>query len=187
MSPDTQAIIDSVQQGFDRFGKTVYAGMARIFGSLAGRNEEPFVYNLRGGASGGDGYLTLAATIGSTVTGTIHIGQDADFVASNFHAVAVTASTGVIMPPLTTSGPSFSALIRNLGTDRQYSNVDGHNECLFGLGRESVRFTKNWLIRRNADIQIKLTNLQAVSTQVWISLVGYKIFDPKALDLTGQR
>lgn len=187
VSPDTQATLDAIQKGFDRFGKTVYAGMARIFGQLAGRNEEPFVYSLRGGSSGGDGYLNLGATIGATVTGTIKIGQDADFIASNVHMIALTTSTGVIMPPQTTGGPSFSALIRNLGTDRQWMNVDSHGECLFGTGQRSVHMTKNWLIRRNSEIQIKLNNLQAVATQVWISLWGYKILDPKAQDLTGQR
>ncbi len=187
MSPETQAIMQSIQEGFDRFGKTVYAGMARIFGQLAGRNEEPFLYCLRGGAAGGDGYLNLAATVGTVSTGSIHIGQDADFVASNFHMIAVTTSTGVIMPPQLTSGPSFSALIRNLGTDRQFSNVDAHAETIFGTGQRSVKFTKNWLFRRNSDVQVKLTNLQAVATQVWIALWGYKIFDPKAQYLTAAR
>lgn len=184
---DTQAIIDSIQQGFDRFGKTVYGAMARIFGNLAGKNEEPFVYCLRGGAQGGDGYLNLAATVGATATGTIHIGQDADFLATDMRCIAVVTSTGVIMPPQTTTGPSFSCLLRNLGSDRQFSNVAGHNETLFGDGKWSVKMAKNWLLRRNADIQVVLTNLQATATQAWIAIGGYKIYGPKAQDLTGQR
>lgn len=178
--------IAAIQQGFDRFGKTVYASIARIFGSLAGKNEEPFVYCLRGGSAGGDGYLNLSNVIGNTVTGTIHIGQDADFLASDMRAIAVVTSTGVIMPPQTSTGPSYSCLLRNLGNDRQLSNTEVHNEVLFGDGRRAVPLKKNWLIRRNSDIQVKVTNLQATATQLWIAIGGYKIFDPAALDLTSK-
>jgi hypothetical protein len=184
---NTQAILDEIGRSFDRFGKTVYAGLNRMFGQLSGRNEEPFLYTLRGGSAGGDGFLNLSSAVGNVATGTIHIGQDADFLASNFHMISLITASGVVMPPQTGTGPSFSALIRNLGTDRQLMNVDSHGECIFGTGQRSVRFTKNWLVRRNSDLQIKLTNLQGVATQVWISLWGYKIFDDQALNLTGKR
>lgn len=187
ITPEAGAIIQAIQQGFDRFGKTVYAGLNRMFGQLAGRNEEPFLYTLRGGSQGGDGFLNLSATIGNVATGTIHIGQDADFLATNWVSISINTTTGVVFPPQTGTGPSFSALIRNLGTDRQFSNVAAHNECMFGTGQRSIRFAKNFLVRRNADLQIVLTNQQAVATQVWISLWGYKIYDEKASNLTASK
>lgn len=180
-------LIAAIQEGFDRFAKTTYAGLARIFGSLAGRNEEPFVYCLRGGTQGGDGYLNMAATIGTVATGTIHIGQDADFIASSVHAFAVTTSTGVPMPPQLTTGPSYSVMMKNLSTDRSFMNVPCHNENVAGNAARDTWFTKNWLLRRNSDVQVTLTNLQAVATQVWVAIWGYKIFDAQALDLTGVR
>ena len=187
LDPKTQAIIDAINASTDRLAKGVVGSLGRIFGALSGKNEEPFLYSLKGGSSGGDGFLNLAATVGNVVTGTIHIDQDADFVASRMHSISVVTSTGVIMPPQTATGPSFSAMLRNLGSDRQLMQVDGHNECVFGTGQRSVPFTKNWVVRRNADIQVRLTNLQAVATQVWILIWGYKIFDRQALDLTGAR
>lgn len=184
---DIKAIVDAVQQSTDRLAKGIVGSLGRIFGALAGKNEEPFIYNLKGGSAGGDGFLNLTGTVGNVQTGTIHIDQDADFVCSRLHSIALVTSTGVIMPPQTATGPSYQTLIRNGGSDRQLMQVDAHNETLFGTGQRSVPFTKNYVFRRNSDVQIRLTNLQAVATQVWISLWGYKIFDRTALDLTGAR
>jgi len=170
--------------GMDRLGHKIVGGLARIFGALSGKGEEPYQYGIVSGD--GNGFVTIGGAVGDVETATIQISQEADFIASRLVYIGVTAA-GVIMPPQTATGPSVTCLITDGATDRQLSNVQLHLDTMGGTGSRSVPWVKNRLFRRNSTINFAFTNRQAVATTLWLTLWGYKIYDQNALDLVRRR
>lgn len=177
MPPNDNAM--SAVQIVDRLGFKIVGAIARIFGSEAARDEENYSYGLNP-----SGFVNLAASIGDQQLGTVQITQEADFVATRITAVSVTPTTGV---PITPETESWSVTIRDGSTDRLMTNVPEHCQALFGNARRSTPWTKNRLFRRNSSIFFTFTNLQAVATQIWLTIWGYKVYDQASLDLTARR
>jgi len=169
----------------DRLGFKLLGGLARIFGALASKDEDPYWFGIQ--STNGAGFVNLAAAVGAQGAAVINVSQEADFVATRVLAISVVTATGVIMPPQTVIGPSYSLVITDGGSDRQLMNVPIHNEVVEGTGQRSTPLTKNRLFRRNSSINFALVNLQAIATQTWIALMGYKIYDEKSLDLVARR
>jgi hypothetical protein len=167
-------------KGIDRLAYKLYGGLARIFGSLAARNEEAFWFPIR--SSSGQGFVDLPATISSEATATIEIGQEADFVATRFLAADVNPSTGV---PIVGSWELRS--IKDGGSDREMLAMPVHRDIIAGNAQRSVPFTKNRLFRRNSTITFTFRQLQAVATRIYLLAQGYKIYDEAALDLIRRR
>lgn len=171
--------------GVDRLGFKIIGAMARIFGSLAAKNEESYWYSIRTGLT--NGFIDLAAAIGAAGSATIEITQEADFVATRWLHVGVNPATGAILPYDVAGGPSWSAMVRDGSTDRQMMPFPVHSSTLAGSAQRSTPFTKNRLFRRNSTITVDFTNLQAVATRVFLVLQGYKIYDEASLDLVRRR
>lgn len=168
-------------RGMDRLAFKLYGGLARIFGSLAARNEETYWYAIE--SSSGRGFVDLAASIGATATASINITQEADFVGTRMLAYDVNPSTGVTLADASWELTS----IRDGGSDRELISNPVHRWTLFGNALRSVPFTKNRLFRRNSTITFGFRQLQAVATRIYLVIQGYKIFDEAALDLVRRR
>jgi hypothetical protein len=167
-------------QGIDRLAYKLYGGLARIFGSLAARNEETYWFPIR--SANGQGFVDLSATIGDTNTATIEIGQEADFVATRFLGTDVNPATGVVI-----TGSWELVSIRDGGSDRELLALPVHRNALIGTAERSVPFSKNRLFRRNTTITFAFRQLQAVATRIYLVAQGYKIYDEAALDLVRRR
>lgn len=180
MTPDE---LIAAQAGFlrgtDRLGFKLVGALARIFGSLAAKDEETFWFGVT--SASGAGFVDLTAVIGNAIPATIQIGQEADFVGTRCLAVAVNPTTGV---PIT---GSLTARMRDNSSDREMMRTPIHIDTLAGTALRSVPFTKNRLFRRNATVTIDFVQLQAVATRLYFIIQGYKIFDEAALDLTRRR
>lgn len=167
-------------KGIDRLAYKLYGGLARIFGSLAARNEETYWFPIR--SSAGQGFVDLTAALANEAVATIEIGQEADFVATRFLAADVNPTTGV---PIVGSWELKG--IRDGGSDREVLALPVHRDTIVGTAQRSVPFTKNRLFRRNAVITFTFRQLQAVETRIYLLAQGYKIYDEAALDLVRRR
>jgi hypothetical protein len=183
--PDEKSNAGVIIQAFDRLGFKLLGGLARIFGSLAAKDEEVYWYSVSSAA--GNGFIDLAAAIGATGLGTTNITQEADFVATRFMYAAVNPATGAFMPYQVAGGPSFTVLVTDGSTDRNIIQFPIHVETFAGDIKRSTPFTKNRLFRRNSTITFNLVNLQAVATRVFLAVAGYKVFDEASLDLVRRR
>lgn len=177
-SEELKAIMAMHIQATDRLGFKLGGLLARIFGSLAAKDEEVYWFGIK---SNGGNFVDLTAVIGNTGIGTIRVSQEADFVATRVLAAAINPVSGV---PLT---PSYTCKIVDGGSDREIMNNEIHVDTLAGTAQRSVPFTKNRLFRRNSDVTFSFTNLQAVATRILMVVQGYKIFDEAALDLVRRR
>src|SRR5262250_701148 len=84
-------------KGIDRLAYKLYGGLARIFGSLAARNEETYWFGIA--SSDGKGFVDLAATVDDVKTATIEVGQEADFVATRILSKTLNPASGVPITP----------------------------------------------------------------------------------------
>jgi hypothetical protein len=175
---ELKAIMAMHIQATDRLGFKIGGLLARIFGSLAAKDEEVFWFGLKSSAGN---FVDLTAAIGVTGIGTLRVSQEADFVATRVLAAAVNPVSGV---PLT---PSYTCKIVDGGSDREIMNQEIHVDTLAGTAQRSVPFTKNRLFRRNSDVTFTFSNQQAVATRIFMLVQGYKIFDEAALDLVRRR
>lgn len=177
--PPPGARMDPVIEGLDRLGFKMAGLFTRLFGSLAAKNEEVFWAAIKGT---GNGYVDLAATVGATGSASIQVSQEADLVGVRALAASVNPGSGALLTTV-----SWSAQVKDGSSDREMMSYPIHSECLVGNARESVPFPKTRLFRRNSTITVDFTNLQAVATRIYLVLMGYKVFDESALDLTRRR
>ncbi len=166
-------------KGVDRMSFKLVGALARIFGSLAAKDEETYWYAIS--STSGAGFADLTNVIGNQIPATIQITQEADFIATRCLQTTVNPTTGV---PIV---GSYSARIRDNSSDRELMNQPIHSDLLAGTALRSVPFTKNRLFRRNSTITIDLANVQAVASRIFLVFQGYKLFDEAALDLTRRR
>lgn len=179
MTPDElKAVMAMHIQATDRLGFKLGGLLARIFGSLAAKDEETFWGAVR--STAGE-FVDLTAVIGNTASGTLQIGQEADLVVTRFLHAAINPTTGV---PIT---PSYRAKIVDGGSDRELMPFQIHIDTLAGTAQRSVPFTKNRLFRRNSTVTFEFIQLQAVATRVFIVAQGYKVFDEASLNLVRRR
>lgn len=171
---------DPLVVAFDRLSFKLVGAIGRIFGSLAGKGEEVYWAQIK--SSVGNGFVDLAATVGATAAASISITQEADFVAVRALQMSIDPTSGA---PI--SGPSWKAQIRDGSSDRDLSAFKVALDCLAGNAQNSVPFPKNRLFRRNSTITIDFENNRATATRIYFALLGYKVFDESALDLTRRR
>jgi len=167
-------------KGIDRLAYKLYGGLARIFGSLAARNEETYWYPIT--SKDGKGFVDQSVTPASQVTAQINVTQEADFVGTRVLGIDVNPTSGV---PIVGSWELMS--MKDGGSDREMLFAPVHRDTLLGTAQLSVPFTKNRLFRRNSTITFTLRQLQAVATRTYLLIQGYKIFDEAALDLVRRR
>lgn len=170
-----QAFLREQHRNIDRLANKIIGAFARIFGSLASRNEEIYWYRIQ---------VTLGNTIGDGATDTVTITQEADFVATKIMQVTLDDTTGVI-----DADPSWEATLKDGSTDRELMNEPVHVSDLAGTAQRPLIAPKNRLFRRNSAIKSTWSQLKAPANPQLISLFffGYKIFDEAALNLTVRR
>ena len=129
-------------------------------------NTEPF-YNAFDPTVGG----TIPVPVAGTVQGALAITQEADFVAEKLTFEVV---------PL---GALFTVLIEDASSNRQLMNQPLISNNLLGTAQRPALW-KPRLFRRNSNILMTILNISGVPiTRLQIVFCGYKIFDPRALDL----
>ena len=166
-------------KGVDRMTFKVVGALARIFGSLAAKDEETYWYAIS--STSGAGFADLTGVVGNQIAATIQITQEADFIATRCLQATVNPVSGV---PIV---GSWTASAKDSSSDRELMNQPIHNDLMAGTALRSVPFTKNRLFRRNSTITFNLVNLQAVASRIFLVFQGYKLFDEAALDLTRRR
>jgi hypothetical protein len=173
---DFKKLHEISMQGIDRLGYKLTGAMARLFGSMAARDEEVYFYTLDP-----NGFVALPNAVGGQIVGNVRITQEADFVATRIMQQGVRADNGQL-----TGTSSWTAAITESGSDRQMSNQPIHLNCLCGWAQQCVPFPKNKLFRRNSTLTITFVNTWAPGfiTNIYLAIWGYKIYDEAALNLT---
>lgn len=123
----------------------------------------------------------LAPYPGAQVDAEIRITEDADFVAKSMAVVGVDPSTGRALNDL---DMNIEIEVRNLAQCRDSQNraipVQMFESATMIEKRISLnhRFPKARLFLRSSAIRIRLTNRSTARMNVYVSLLGYKVFDP---------
>ena len=175
----------------DRLAQQIIGALHKLFGFQYSKNEEFYHYSET---------IRTAATpaIGTILTGTIRITQEADFVATKIMCNARAEATGIIigMSNANTGAAGdlpdapFLLLISDGSSDRQLSNEAVDAALAFGTygGLPSV-LSRPRLFARNANVALQFTTLKlpAAAWDLRVVFAGWKIYDAKALDLTARR
>lgn len=172
-------------RALDRITWKILGGMGRIFGALAAKDEEVYTYGIQSGD--GQGFVSLAGTVGNTREAQVLITQEADFVADRFMYAAVDPTTGDFFPYQVATGPSFTVRIRDGGSDRTLTNFNLHVETIAGSIQRSTPFRKSRVFRRNSTVSFTFINLRATAMNIYFAMAGYKIYDEASLDLVRRR
>ncbi len=116
--------------------------------------------------------IPAAGVAGSTVIATVRISQEADFVAEK------------VVEDHEPSQSNYTVQIFDNATNRALSNLPARVANVAGTAQRP-RLWKPRLFRRNSDISLIFTNLDANNpiTGLQFQFSGFKVFDPNALNL----
>jgi hypothetical protein len=118
-------------------------------------------------------FLPLAA--GATVTNTIAVEADSDFLITEVRAI-VTDTTNLVFTATTTGAPILFSL-DDTGSGRRFQNQAIHLDEARGTGREPGYLPFAKLIRANSVINVQLQNLDPGNAfNVRLGLWGFKVF-----------
>lgn len=175
---------------FDHLAGKIVRAMQQLFGFQYSRNAEHYVYSAT---------VTTGATdaIGTEYNTAIRITQEADFVATRLNGNARIASTGVLVGMSSANAgvggdlPDMPITLQIVdgSTDRQLHNEAADVALVYGtIGGLPGIWARPRLFARNSTITLRLTSLK-LPTSAWdyrISVIGWKIYDAQALDLTSR-
>lgn len=180
-----------ILQGLDMVAGKIVRSLNQLFGFQYSRNAEHYVYQAQVTTGTADAR-------GTTYNTAIRVTQEADFIATRLNATARVQGSGALIGISAAAAAAgdlpdvpYTLLITDGSTDRQLSNnpVD-----LFGTygtwgGLPGV-WARPRLFARNSTISLQLTSLKAVpAVTIWdvrIQLIGWKVYDASALDLTSR-
>lgn len=182
----------------DRLSTKIVNALHGLFGFQYSRNAEHYVYEVTIPTGSAD-------VAGTTYANSIRITQEADFVSTRLQAgsrilTSGTASlVGAVIGLSVNSAAAgdlpdapFTLLITDGSTDRQLSNEAIDPMLVYGtFGGLPGVWARPRLFARNTVIGLRLTSLKAVAeSTTWshrVALIGWKIYDATALDLTSRR
>lgn len=170
--------------------KAVTDTLHELFGFQFSTNAEHFVYRAR---------ITSGATdaIGTQYNQVLQITNDSDFVCTRLNGVARLVSTGVVIGMSSAAGSAAGDLpdlpldiqIIDAGKDRQLHNNPVDFIAAYGTyGGLPGIWGRPRLFARNTTIQIQATSLKLPSSAIRyeLAMIGWKIYDMGALDLTSR-
>ena len=181
-------------RGLNGLGQMIVAKLHDLFGFQYSRNAEHYIFNFTQTTGTAD-------AAGTTYQNSIRVTQEADFVATRLNAsarIATSTLQGAIIgisaaTPVAGDLPDVPLTVQIVdgSTDRQLHSQPVDLFAMYGTwgGLPGV-WARPRLFARNTTISFTLTSLKAVpaSTQ-WsyrIGIIGWKIYDAKALDLTSR-
>lgn len=132
-------------------------------GGLVGRAVDEFTYSTV--------FLPIAA--GATLTNSINIQQDSDFVMLARYATVFDNVTGAFVAPV-----NWTALVQfnDAGAGRLLQDAAQPLQSMFWTPAFPVRMWQPKLLRSSSTFQITLNNIGANGLNVRLSLVGAKVF-----------
>ena len=130
-----------------------------VFGTYPPKNIMPYCYSLERSVAQNN---AIAAS--ATIQDTIKISADASFVACQITG----AMTGDYL---------IQARIDN--SDRILMNRPVHSSAFTGTAERPHHLPKPLLIAANATISFDITDLSGAQNEVYFTLVGYKIYEPR--------
>lgn len=185
---------NGVLQGMSLLGDRLTKKLHELFGLQYARNAEHYIYEVTQTTGTAD-------AAGTTYNAAIRITQEADFVATRLQITTriVSVGTGVVGALVGVSNNQqvagdwpdapLTLQIVDGSTDRQL-----HSESIDAFGAYGTQgglpgvWARPRLFARNTTLSLRLTSLKAVpASTVWayrIQLIGWKIYDARALDLT---
>lgn len=193
-NPPGGALARAILKGFDKVAKSVIDALQGLFGFQYARNIEHYVFQAT---------ITTgtADAIGTTYTSAFRITQDADFVCTRLNGSTRVASgtglgglvgTGGVVPAVGDfPDVPLTVLITEGGSDRQVSNEAVDFYMVYGSqgGLPGV-FARPRLFARNSTVSLRLTSLKTVpASTTWayrLAMIGWKIYDVSALNLTAR-
>lgn len=175
---------------FAHMADRIVDAMQRLFGFQYTRNAEHYIYHAT---------VQTGATdaIGTQYNQAIRVTQEADFVATRLNAIARIASTGVVLGISSANAGAagdfpdapFLLQITDGSTDRQLHSAPVDTLAAYGTyGGLPGIWARPRLFARNTTISLSLTSLK-LPTSAWdyrIEMLGWKIYDAQALDLTSR-
>lgn len=180
-----------ILRGMDMLSRRVVSALNGLFGFQYSRNAEHYIYGLT---------ITTgtADALGTSYSSAIRITQEADFIATRLNAIVRVQGDGSVIGMSTNAAAAgdwpdvpHTILITDGSTDRQLSNQAVDFLASYGqTGGWPGVWARPRLFARNSTITFQLVSLKAVpSSTVWnirLSLIGWKIYDAQALDLTSR-
>lgn len=174
---------------FDHLAGKIVRALQQLFGFQYSRNAEHYIYTAS---------VVTGATdaIGTQYQTAIRVTQEADFVCTRLNGNARLA-TGVLIGMSSANAgvggdlPDMPTLmqITDGSTDRQLHSAPVDVALAYGtIGGLPGIWARPRLFARNTTISIALTSLK-LPTAAWtyrIVLIGWKIYDAQALDLTSR-
>lgn len=177
-------------KAFDVMSRRIVGALHDLFGFQYSRNQEHYVYTVS---------VTTGATdaIGTNYNTAIRVTQEADFICTRLNSNARINSTGVLVGMSDANAGAagdlpdapFTLLITDGSTDRQLSNAAVDAALTYGtVGGLPGIWARPRLFARNTTISLSLTSLK-LPTSAWvyrIVMIGWKVYDASALDLTSR-
>jgi len=186
-------------QAVDRLAFKVIEALHRLFGFQYSRNQEFYVYQKTFTPDAG-------AAAGTSLTGSIRITQEADFVATRMNILCRVKTKGTngndvgtvigasSLGPAAGDWPDPNCLVSltDGSNDRSLMNEPADALGLAGFGGLPGVWPKARLFARNTNLSISLTTIKAPAVndeqqEFRIQFIGFKIYDQDALDLTSRR
>jgi hypothetical protein len=115
-------------------------------------------------------FVPLAAS-SAGATSSLDIGTDADFVCLG----ATRVITLVDNTTFRTAAP-LTAQIRDLGSNRDLSNLAAHVDNVFGTGQLPALWPVPKIFQAGGGISLTLANLEAVAFNVRCVFLGFKVY-----------
>lgn len=178
-------------QAMDLLARRIVGKLHDLFGFQYSRNAEHYVYHTT---------VVTGSTdpVGTVYNTAIRVTQEADFIATRLNATARVTTTGVVVGISGTGAVAgdlpdvpLTILITDGSTDRQLSSEAVDLFAVYGTwGGLPGIWARPRLFARNTTISLQLTSLKAVpsGTHTYrIGIIGWKIYDAAALDLTSRR
>jgi hypothetical protein len=137
----------------------VRQAMFDVFGTYPPKNILPYSYSLERSVAQGN-----AVGAGLTAQDTIKVSADASFVACQI----LGASTG-----------DYLCQMRIDNSDRILMNRPVHSSALVGTAERAHYLPKPLLVSANATISFDLTDLSGAQNEIYFTLCGYKIYEPR--------
>lgn len=185
------AQLNPIIPAMDRLASRVVGALHRLFGFQYSKNNEFYIYEASVTTKSSN------AAVGDTFTTSIRMTQEADFVCTRIQANARVASTGILIGTSHATGGAagdmpdapFTLKITDGSTDRQLMNTNVDAALFCGtLGGLPGVMPKPRLFARNSTLSFEFGALKALtSIKLRVQLIGWKIYDVEALDLTSRR
>lgn len=134
-------------------------GLFDILGAFPQDNVLPYFYSCINTTANGN-----AIAANSTALNSIRISADSAFIAVSIRGT----STG-----------TFTAFMKQDGSDRQLMNIAVNSDAIMGTAERPGYLHKPLLLPANCTISFEFADLSGATNQLWWTLAGFKVYNRK--------